>query len=50
MSSVSHIRGRISFFQLCDGSFEVSETEKYDRQKVVFFVLYICTGMQYTIL
>ena len=37
MSSVSHIRGRISFFQLCDGSFEVSETEKYDRQKVVFF-------------
>ena len=33
MSSVSHIRGHISFFQLCDGSFEVSGTEKYDRQK-----------------
>ena len=41
MSSVSHIRGHISFFQLCDGSFEVSGTEKYDRQKgvVLFFVL-----------
>ena len=52
MSSVSHIRGHISFFQLCDGSFEVSGTEKYDRQKgvVFFFVLYICTDMQYTIL
>ena len=36
MSSVSHIRGHISFFQLCDGSFEVSGTEIYDRQKVFF--------------
>ena len=41
MSSVSHIRGHISFFPLCDGSFEVSGTEKYDRQKgVVFFLFY----------
>ena len=37
MSSVSHIRGHISFFQLCDGSFEVSGTEKYDRQISCFF-------------
>ena len=52
MSSVSHIRGHISFFQLCDGSFEVSGTEKYDRQKgaVFFFCSIICTDMQYTIL
>ena len=36
MSSVSHIHGHISFFQLCDDSFEVSGKEKYDRQKVSF--------------
>ena len=52
MSSVSHIRGHISFFQLCDGSFEVSGTEKYDRQKgVVFFLFYtyaqICNIQSY---
>lgn len=46
MSSVSHIRGHISFFQLCDGSFEVSGTEKYDRQN--YSSIHMHKYMQYT--